>query len=70
MGLGREFCVPCQEINMGSCRWKKKKKLVKGLNYIPEHGLGKETMDDLSMDPTRVYLSQRYTLTTLNKDFR
>lgn len=46
----------------------KKKKLVKGLNYIPEHGLGKETMDDLSMDPTRVYLGQRYTLTTLNKD--
>lgn len=47
------------------------KKLVKGLNYIHNrHRLGKETMNSLRMCPIRVYLGQRYTLTTADKDFR
>ena len=44
--------------------------MVWGLNYLPEHVLGKETKNSLSMGPTGVHLSQRHTLTTGDKDFR
>lgn len=44
--------------------------MVRGLNYIPEHVLGRETKNSPSMGPTGAHLSQRHTLTTGDKDFR